>query len=354
MDTGSRVPSVEEVESEGGPAPGGDDRARAFRGQPVLITGGLGFIGSNLAIRLAGAGADVRIVDSMLPDHGANPFNIAPVAGRVAVEHGDLRDADAMRRAVRGQAFVFHLAGRSDHVASLEDPLPDIDVNIRGSAILLDACRRESPRARLVYAGTRGEYGPAARLPVAEDAPLQPRGVYELTSLAAQKLFQIYRDSHGLECLSLRLTNIYGPRAQMRHDRSGVVNWFIRKALDSETIPVFGDGSIRRDILYVDDAVEAILACATTEAAWGGVFNVGEGRATTLRELADAIVEAAGAGRVELRPFSRERAKVEPGDFCADIERIRRVTGWAPRVPLRDGLARTVGYYREHRARYWP
>lgn len=324
-----------------------------FQGRPVLITGGLGFLGSNLAIALVGAGAEVTIVDAMIEGHGGNLFNIEGVADRVRVNLSDIRDRNSLRFLVRGQDFVFHLAGQNDHVQSLRNPFPDIDINIKGSAILLEACRRHNPEARLVYTGTRGEYGAAVKLPVAEDAPINPKGIYELSSLTAQKLFKIYNDHHGLRSVTLRLTNIYGERAQMKHSRFGVANWFVRQALDDETIQVFGDGSLRRDFLYVEDAVGAILASALNEAAYGELFNVGDDQASSFRELAETIVECAGTGRWELSPFSAERAAVEPGDFCSDIAKIRRVIGWRPTTSLEEGVRHTVAFYRQHRRHYW-
>jgi UDP-glucose 4-epimerase len=334
--------------------PPSDEALRAaFADRAVLITGGLGFLGSNLAIRLVGLGARVTIVDVLYPGHGGNPFNIEPVKDRVAVNFSDVRDAASLSFLVREKDFVFHLAGQNDHVLSFTDPFPDIDINIKGSAVLLEACRKENPGARLVYTGTRGEYGPAAALPVSEDQPMNPKGIYELSSLTAQKLFQIYHDNHGLAAITLRLTNVYGERAQMRHSRFGVANWFVRRALDGEPIQVMGDGRFLRDFLYVQDAVEAIVACAATESAYGQVFNVGNDHAASFRELAEAVVRVAGGGRWEFAPFTPERAKQEPGDFVSDVSKIRRVVGWSPRTALDDGLRRTIDFYRLHHARYW-
>jgi UDP-glucose 4-epimerase len=190
-------------------------------------------------------------------------------------------------------------------------------------------------------------------LPVGEDQPMHPRGIYELSSLTAQQMFQIYNDNHGVPSVTLRLTNIYGERAQMKHSRFGVANWFIRLAVDDETIPVFGDGSLLRDFVYVQDAVDAMLRCAATEAAYGQVFNVGNNRASSFRELAEIVVRVAGSGRWEFAPFSPERAAQDPGDFCSDIRKIARVVGWQPTTSLEDGIRKTVGYYRLHKAHYW-
>jgi UDP-glucose 4-epimerase len=324
-----------------------------FRGRQVLITGGLGFLGSNLAIALVGLGAQVTLLDAMLDDHGGNLFNVEPIRDRVMVNFSDIRDESSLKYLVAGKDYVFHLAGQNDHVLSLRDPFPDIDINIKGAAMLLETCRRVNRSARLVYGGTRGEYGRAVMLPVAEDHPIRPRGIYELSSLTAQQLFQIYHDNHGVASVTLRLTNVYGERAQMKHSRFGVANWFVRRALDDETIQVFGDGSLLRDFLYVQDAVDAMIRCAATEEAYGQVFNVGNSRASSFRELAETVVRVAGTGRWEFAPFSPERAAQEPGDFCSDVRKIKRVVGWEPTTSLDEGVAHTVRYYRLHRPRYW-
>lgn len=324
-----------------------------FRGKRVLITGGLGFIGSHLAIRLVDLGARVMLLDAPLDDHGANFFNIEPIKDRVAVNLSDVRESTSLRHLVRGMDYIFHLAGQNDHVLSLVDPLPDIDINIKGTAILLETCRRFNRDARLVYSGTRGEYGPAVRLPVSEDQPENPRGIYELSSLTAQKLFQIYHDNHGVRSIRLRLTNTYGPRAQMRHNRFGVANWFIRLAIDDETIQVFGDGSYLRDFLFVDDAVDAMLESASTEEAYGHVFNVGNDHASSFRELAETVVRVAESGRWEFAPFSPERAIQEPGDYYSDICKIGRFVGWKPVTSLDEGIRKTVNYYRRYKEHYW-
>jgi len=324
-----------------------------FAAKSVLITGGLGFIGSNLAIRLVEYGAKVTILDAMIPGHGGNLFNIEPVKDDVVVNFSDIRDEHSMNYIVRGKDYIFHLAGQNDHVLSLTDPYPDIDINVKGSIVLLEACRKFNPEARLVYTGTRGEYGSVAELPASEDAPINPRGIYELSSLTAQKVFKLYNDNHGISSVTLRLTNIFGERAQMQHSRFGVANWFIRLAIDGDAIQVFGDGRIVRDFVYVQDCVDAICACACTEDAYGEVLNVGDDAPSSFLELATTVVEEAGSGAWELAPFTPERAAQEPGDFCSDISKIRRLVGWQPTTPLREGVSRTIDYYRLNKAHYW-
>ncbi len=324
-----------------------------LRGARALITGGMGFTGSNLAIGLVNAGSDVTIVDAMIPGYGGNLFNIAPIGSRVTVNFSDVRDVNVMNHLVRGQDFVFHLAGQVDHILSMSDPFPDIDINIKGTAVMMEALRRHNPSAKLIYTGTRGQYGAAVSLPVNEEAATNPKGIYEISNLTAEKIIQVYNDAHGIDAVLLRLTNIYGPRAQMRHPRYGVVNWFVRQAIDGATIKVFGDGKIRRDFLFIDDAVEAILMSAVSPAAVGEVLNVGIDKPTDFIELADTLIEVAGSGRWEFSPFTPERKAQEPGDFYSDISKIHRLAGWAPRTTLRDGLGKTVDFYRAHKAHYW-
>ena len=324
----------------------------SFEGSRALVTGGLGFIGSNLAIALVDLGVDVSICDPMLPGYGANRFNVEPVASRLKISDADIRDAEAMKKAVEGQDFVFHLAGQVDHVLSLTDPFPDIDINVKGTAVVMEALKHRNPRARLVFTGTRGQYGPAVSLPVSEDAPTNPRGIYEISNLTAEKIIEVYDRVHGIPSSLLRLTNVYGPRAQMKHSRYGVVNWFVRLALDGETMRVFGDGTIKRDFLYVDDCVEAILRAAAADAPRAEVLNVGVDVPTTFRQLAEELHALTGAPW-EFAPFSAERKAQEPGDFYSDVSKIGRLLGWRPRTSLRDGLAETLAFYRVNRAHYW-
>ncbi len=324
-----------------------------FSGSSVLITGGMGFIGSNLAIRLVDLKAHVLILDGLLEGHGGNPFNIESICDKARVNVSDIRDFNALRYLVEGKDFIFHLAGQNDHVLSLTNPFPDIDINIKGTATLLEACKRYNPKAKLVYTGTRGEYGPSTALPVREDAPLHPKGIYELSSLTAQKLFQVFHDNHNLRSVTLRLTNTYGPRAQMRHDRFGVANWFVRKAIDNETIQLFGDGSIMRDFLYVEDAVEAILACASTPEAFGEIFNVGIDVPSSFLEFAKKVISVTGTGSWEFVPFTPDRAAQEPGHYYSDITKIRTIVKWEPKIDLDEGVRRTVEYYNKYKDHYW-
>jgi UDP-glucose 4-epimerase len=327
--------------------------ADRFRDKHVLITGGMGFVGSNLAIALVEAGAHVTLSDAMLPGYGGNLFNIAPIRDRVTINFSDVRDVHVMNYLVKGKDYVFHLAGQCDHVLSLTNPFPDIDINITGTAVVMEAVKHHNPTARVIYTGTRGEYGPATKLPVNEDAPTNPRGIYEISRLAAEQIVQVYHEVHFVQSIMLRLTNLYGPRAQMMHSRYGVVNWFIRQALDDDTIRVFGDGQFLRDFLYVDDCVDAILASALCDVAYGQMMNVGIDQPSSFLALAKTIIHVAQSGRWEFAPFTPERKAQEPGDFYSDITKIRTLVGWEPHTTLEDGIRQTIEYYHQHKEHYW-
>jgi len=324
-----------------------------FAGKSALITGGMGFVGSNLALRLADLGATVTVIDAMIPDYGGNEFNLFPVRDRVRVNYCDIRDESAMNYLVRGQDFVFHLAGQVCHLMSLSNPFPDIEINITGTAVLMEALRKHNKDAVVVYTGTRGQYGESVSLPVNEEAPTNPKGIYEISNLTAEKIIKVYNDVHQVRSVLLRLSNIYGPRSQMKHSRFGVCNWFVRLAIDNAKIQVFGDGSILRDFCYVDDCVDAILRVALEEKCAGEIFNVGSDIPVSFLELVKTIIEVGATGGWEFAEFSPERKAQEPGSFYSDITKIEKFTGWRPWTNLDDGLAKTFEYYRKYRDHYW-
>ena len=325
----------------------------ALKGKSVLVTGGLGFIGSNLARRLLAEGARVTLCDALIEGYGGNLANIREIRSEVEVDASDIRDAIAMERLVEGRDVIFHLAAQVSHVMSLSNPYPDIDINIKGTAVLLEACRKRNPQALIVRSGTRGQYGPAVKLPVSEETPSDPRGIYEISQLSAEMICRTYTRIHRIRTVPLRLTNIYGPRGQMKHSQFGVVNWFARLALEGRPIPIFGSGKILRDFLYVDDCVEALLLAASEPAAVGEVLNVGHDRPSHVsRGRRNPAGDRPGHAH---RVHGLHSRAAGPG---ARRLRLRHhqdpaAPGWEPRVALREGLARTVEFYRERRADYF-
>jgi len=324
-----------------------------FQGKRVLVTGGLGFIGSNLSARLKELGAKVTIVDNMMPRLGGNLFNVKEIMDHIQINFSDVRDEHSMDYLVKDQDFIFHLAGQVNHVDSIRNPIQDLDINCRGTLVLLESCRKYNQEVKVIFSGTRGEYGASVKLPVGEDHPTNPKGIYAVTNLSAEKMVLVYDDVHKISGTCLRITNTYGPRHQMAHDEYGVLNWFIRKAIDDELIPVFGNGHILRDFLYVDDLVECFLQVAICPSAYGEVFNVGTGIPISFIDLAKKIVKVADSGKVAFTEFTKERKEVEPGDYYTDVSKVRKVVGWTPKRDLREGLKKTIEFYRKYKKEYW-
>jgi len=322
-----------------------------YRGRRVLVTGGLGFIGSNLCRGLADLGAQVLAVDSLLPDYGGNLFNLAGYEDRVKVNIADVR-GHGMGYLVRGQDVLFNLAGQVSHIDSMTDPFTDLEINCRSQLWILEAVRKNNPGVKMVYAGTRQVYGKPKSLPVDETHLLNPTDVNGINKISGEFYHLVYHSVYGIRASSLRLTNTYGPRQLIRHSRQGFIAWFVRKAVLGEEIQIFGDGGQKRDFDYVDDVVDAFLRAGASETAAGEVFNLGGEAAISLLELARLLIEIAGAGSYALAPFPPERKLIDIGDFRADASKIRKALGWQPRVPLRDGLERTVAYYRQHKEHY--
>ncbi|MBX3750013.1 MAG: NAD-dependent epimerase/dehydratase family protein [Opitutaceae bacterium] len=325
--------------------------ARAFRGRRVLITGGLGFIGSNLARTLVRLGAKVTILDSLIPEYGGNPRNVAGLERKLAIHHSDVRDRHSLPAFVRGQDFLFNLAGQTSHMDSMTDPDTDLEINCRAQLSILEACRRTNPGIRVVFASTRQIYGRPDYLPVDEKHPLRPVDVNGINKLAGEEYHLLYSAVHGIRSTVLRLTNTIGPRMRIKDARQTFVGVWIRRLLEGKPFEVWG-GAQLRDFTYVDDAVEALLLAATSPAAEGRVFNLGGPPPVTLRQLAQLLVEANGGGRFVVKRFPAARRKIDIGDFYADYGLIAGQLGWRPRTDLGTALRRTLAYFRREGAHY--
>lgn len=324
-----------------------------FAGARVLITGGLGFIGSNLARALVPLDAEVVLVDSLIPEYGGNRHNIAGLEDSVTVNIADVRDPHSMRHLVQGVDVLFNLAGQTSHLDSMRDPYTDLDINARAQLTILEACRLHNPSVRIVFASTRQIYGRPRYLPVDEEHPVAPIDVNGVNKVAGEWYHRIYGAAYGLSTTSLRLTNTYGPGMRVKDARQTFLGIWIRNAIGGDPIIVFGDGAQKRDFTYVDDIVQALLRVAVNRDARGRVLNIGGGPPLTLAELAELLVQCNGGGRVIFKPFPVDLNAIDIGDYYCDDSLARRLLHWEPYVSLEDGLGATVEYYRKHRDFYF-
>ena len=322
-----------------------------YADQRVLITGGLGFIGSNLARRLVGLGAKVTLADSLIPEYGGNRANIADIKSRVEVNIADVRDPHAMSHLVRGQDFLFNLAGQTSHLDSMTDPHTDLEINCRAQLSILEACRRENPAIRVVFASTRQIYGKPDHLPVDENHLLRPTDVNGINKMAGEWYHILYSRVYGIRACSLRLTNTYGPGMRIKDARQTFLGIWIRKVLEGQPFEIW-EGGQRRDFTYVDDCVEAMLLAASHPEAEGEIFNLGGCEVVTLKETGDLLCQLEPKARYEQRSFPAERKAIDIGDFYADFSKIRNRLGWSPQVDLRTGLKKTLDYYRKYLTEY--
>jgi UDP-glucose 4-epimerase len=327
------------------------EEPNTYKSKSVLITGGLGFIGSNLARQLVGEGAKVTLLDSLIPEYGGNRANIADIASQVEVNVADVRDPHAMSHLVRGQDFLFNLAGQTSHLDSMTDPQTDLEINCRAQLSILEACRRENPAIRVVFASTRQIYGKPDRLPVDENHILRPTDVNGINKMAGEWYHILYSRVYGIRACSLRLTNTYGPGMRIKDARQTFLGIWIRKVLEGQPFEIW-EGGQKRDFTYVDDCVEALLLAAAHPGADGEIFNLGGCEVVTLKETGDLLCQLEPKAWYEQRSFPSERKVIDIGDFYADFSKIRNQLGWSPRVDLKTGLKNTLDYYRNRLPEY--
>ena len=328
-----------------------DDHRAIFSQKNVLITGGVGFIGSNLARRLVELGAHVTLVDSLVPEYGGNLFNIADLESKVRLNISDVRDEHSMESLIQGQDYLFNLAGQTSHMDSMRDPQTDLEINCRAQLSILEACRKHNPQIKIVFASTRQIYGKPDHLPVTEKHLVRPVDVNGVNKAAGESFHILYNNVYGIRACALRLTNTIGPRMRVKDARQTFLGVWIRQLVEGKPFEVWG-GEQLRDFTYIDDAIEAFLLAAASKKTDGQIFNLGGDKPITLLNLAEVLVKIFGSGKFTVREYPADRKSIDIGDYYADFSSIRTTLGWEPKTPLAEGLKRTLDFYQEHLAHY--
>ena len=316
-----------------------------FENKQVLITGGIGFIGSNLARRLVNLGAKVTLVDSLIPTYGGNLFNLHDIRDQVSVNISDVRDPYAIAYLIKGKDYLFNLAGQTSHLDSMTDPQTDLAINASAQLSILEACRQHNPTIKIVFASTRQLYGKPVYLPVDEKHPVRPVDVNGINKLAGEWYHLLYNNVYGIRSCALRLTNTYGRGMRIKDARQTFLGIWIRQILESQPIKVFGDGEQLRDFNYVDDCVEALLLAAISELSNGKVYNLGSLEVISLKDLASMMINMGYGGSFEIVPFPPQRKAIDIGDYYSDFSLIKKELGWIPQTTLQEGLCQTLAYY---------
>lgn len=327
--------------------------ANGFKEKKVIITGGLGFIGSNLAHRLVDLGAIVTLIDSLSPEYGGNLFNVAEIKDQLHINISDVRDASSMAYLVQGKDYIFNLAGQTSHLDSMRDPFTDLQINCVAQLSILEACRKNNPNVKIIYAGTRQIYGRPMYLPVDEKHLLQPTDVNGINKMAGEWYHILYNNVYGIRAVSLRLTNTYGPRMRVKDDRQTFLGIWIKRLIESEPLQVYGDGKQLRDFNYIDDVVDALISAALQEKANGRIYNLGSSEVINLKDLAELMIKVNDCGSYDIIPFPEDRKKIDIGDYYSDYSHIQNELNWNPKVSLNEGLSKTIAFYRNHRNNYW-
>lgn len=326
---------------------------KILNNKKVLIIGGLGLIGSTTARYCLDGGAKVTIVDNRAPEYGANDFNLADLAQKFALVIGDIREADFVNRIVQEQDFIFNFAAQIGHNIGIENPIFDNQLNCIGHINLLMACKNYNSRVKIIYPGSRLQYGRIRNLPVTENHPREPLSIYAIHKNTAEQYYQTFFHHYGIRSTCFRITNPYGPRSQMKNSAYSLINWFIRLAMDGQVIKIYGDGGQIRDYIYIDDLVEGLVLAAIDDESDGRIYNIGSGMPTKFIDMARAVVEVVGSGNIENVPWPKNYDHFETGDFYADISSIKNDINWQPRTALAKGIKKTYHYYQKFKQYYW-
>ncbi|MBT4376324.1 NAD-dependent epimerase/dehydratase family protein [archaeon] len=327
----------------------------SYYGKKVLITGGGGFIGSNLAIKLVNLGAKVSIMDAKLPPYGYNPFNLSSISNKIEFDYADIRDLNAVRRNVQDKDVIFSLAAQVGEGFSEKNPELDKEINIFGHQNILDSCLKENSNSRLFFPGSRSQYGKTeTKESILENHPMNPITPYAKNKTLGEKMYREAYQNHGLETVMFRISNPFGPRAPIKSPGYCIANWFIAKAIRGEEIPIYGEGNQLRDYIYIDDLTEAMAIAGIHKNAPGEVFNLGSGRIMEFKDMAQKIVDLSGNKESKLKfiEWPADAKNRESGHFVPDVNKIKNLLGWKPQYEIEEGIKKTIEYYRENLGHY--
>ncbi|MFT7090978.1 MAG: dTDP-glucose 4,6-dehydratase/UDP-glucose 4-epimerase [Candidatus Azotimanducaceae bacterium] len=325
----------------------------SYKDKSVLITGGLGFIGSNLCRALVRENAKVTVVDSLIPLYGGNRFNVDDIKDHLDINISDVRDVHSMQALIQGQDYLFNLAGQTSHLDSMTDPQTDLEINAAAQLSILEVCRAINPEIKIVFASTRQLYGKPDYLPVDEQHPIRPVDVNGINKLAGEWYHLLYNNVYNIRATALRLTNTYGPGMRVKDARQTFLGIWVRQLIEGKTIHIFGDGKQLRDFNYVDDCVRALLFAGANDSANGKVYNLGSHEVISLRDLAEKLTGLGIQGSSKLVPFPEDRKAIDIGDYYSNYSLIEQELGWKPEIELTEGLSRTIAWYQKHHQHYW-
>lgn len=329
------------------------NKSAFFKGKNILITGGAGYVGSNLANILVPMGAKVTLLDSFINESGTNLYNIEKIKAKITLLVGDIRDSSSTDYAVKNQDLIFNIAGNASHLDSMVDPLNDYDVNVKGQLTLLESCKNHNPSVKIVFLGSRAQYGSIDHTPFKEDVLMMPKDVYGANKIAGEFLHLLYAKYFNLKATSIRMGPSFGPRCQMMHAKYGVLNYLLRLIMDGKEVTIYGDGKQLRDSIFIDDAIVALLAISSSKNSWGESYNIGSGVALSFTEQVEGIIKACGFGKFKHIPWPPDRAAIEVGDSVADISKTKQDTGWEPKTNFIDAMKKTYEYYKKNKDHYW-
>ncbi len=323
-----------------------------YKNKNVLITGGLGFIGSTIAHRMVDCGANVIIIDNLNPLYGGNLFNIKDIANKIEIIIDDVLHSNKLIDLLKKANIIFHLAAQVSYIDSLNIPEMDLDLNARSTLNILELLRRYNPKCRIIFSSSRMVYGKVEKPLVSEDCPTNPLSLYGIHKLTSEKYLLMYYKDFGIPTTVLRITNPYGPRQQIKHSKYSLVGWFIRLAMKGEVIKIYGDGKQLRDYIFINDIVNAMIRIAETSLSVGEVINIGSGTSTKFCDMVKSVVRIVGNGSIEFIPWPADYEKVETGDIRVDISKLKAITNWQPEYSLENGILKTFEYYKTNIKHY--